>query len=568
MKRIIILIEELLKKIGNWVEKHSKITFAIILAVAILLNIYKLDVVPKGVNVDEAGMAYDGYCIANYGTDRNMYKFPVYFVNFGEGQNALYIYLAAILIKFFGINTLIIRIPALILSIIEVIVSYLLVKKFKGKKMGLLFMLLITISPWHIMKSRWSLESYLLSPMLLFSVYTLLIATKNKKNYMYIISGLLFGITLYSYAISYITVPIFLILMFIYLLRKKEINLKQTIAFTIPLLILAIPLVLMQLVQFNIVSPINSFISMPKLPNSRGRVIEPQNILQNIASLKNVFFDDIWEFNTVKGYGTMYYFGVLLEFIGLVISVKNICNKNHKEKYNTINKKDKSITKDIKSSKIEIINDKNKENKITYKESNINKFEINLDLVMIFYFISNIIWGLLVDCDVNRVNGIYIPLTYFVLVSLRFFYKNIKQLFAFIGIIYIISFISFTIKYFQALSKPNIQLFDNGIVELTEHLKEYEKKDIYIEPIKYSYWIFELYADPLSPEEYTNTFRIADITKTLYNFGKYHNGEFNVNELDNNAIYVTINQEKVKLLEKSNFKVELYNKYYICYKDN
>src|SRR5574344_1611628 len=182
MKKIILLIEELLKKISNLVENHSKITFSIILAVAIFLNIYKLDIVPNGVNVDEAGMAYDGYCIANYGTDRNMYKFPVYFVNFGEGQNALYIYLAAILIKFFGITTL---------SILEVIVAYFLVKDYKGKKMGLLFMLLVTISPWHIMKSRWSLESYLLSPMLLFSVFTLLRATKNKKIYMYIISGLL-----------------------------------------------------------------------------------------------------------------------------------------------------------------------------------------------------------------------------------------------------------------------------------------------------------------------------------------------------------------------------------------
>ena len=146
---------------------------------------------------------------------------------------------------------IIIRIPALILSMIEVVVCYLLVKEFKSKKMALLFMLMVTISPWHIMKSRWALDCNLFSPMQLISVYALIKAIKaeDKKTLKYVIAGLLFGVTLYSYAISYIAIPIFLLIMLSYSIKKKLVKTKEIIVFTIPLIIFAIPLILVQMVQ-------------------------------------------------------------------------------------------------------------------------------------------------------------------------------------------------------------------------------------------------------------------------------------------------------------------------------
>ena len=46
----------------------------------------------------------------------------------------MYAYFASLFIKIFGTyNTLIVRIPALIFSVIEVIVAYLLIKEFKSK---------------------------------------------------------------------------------------------------------------------------------------------------------------------------------------------------------------------------------------------------------------------------------------------------------------------------------------------------------------------------------------------------------------------------------------------------
>ena len=174
----------------------------------------------------------------------------MYFTNFGGGQNALYTYLTAILIRICSTyNSVIIRLPALILSIIEVIICYKLAREFTGKKTSLLFMLMITLAPWHIMKSRWGLESYLLSPLFAFSIYALVKAVKKKSLFIYFIAGALFGLTLYTYALSYIVVPVFLLLMLIYLIKNKQIKISQIIVFAIPLAILAMPLVMLLLVQ-------------------------------------------------------------------------------------------------------------------------------------------------------------------------------------------------------------------------------------------------------------------------------------------------------------------------------
>ena len=70
--------------------------------IVVFMHVYKICDIPFGLNVDEAGAAYDALNIARYGVDRWLNSYPVYFTNYGDGQNALYIYMTAILIKFSG----------------------------------------------------------------------------------------------------------------------------------------------------------------------------------------------------------------------------------------------------------------------------------------------------------------------------------------------------------------------------------------------------------------------------------------------------------------------------------
>ena len=83
--------------------------FAFFILIA-FMHIYMLDKVPRGINADEAGSAYDAFCLGKYGCDRWLKSWPVYFINYRDGQNALYTYLLVPFIKIFGLNVLGIRI--------------------------------------------------------------------------------------------------------------------------------------------------------------------------------------------------------------------------------------------------------------------------------------------------------------------------------------------------------------------------------------------------------------------------------------------------------------------------
>ena len=75
------------------------IMFAGVFLLALFVRAYRIGELPYGWHVDEAGISYDMYSLIHYGTDR-YYKFnPVYFINFGGGQNALYGYICGIFIK-------------------------------------------------------------------------------------------------------------------------------------------------------------------------------------------------------------------------------------------------------------------------------------------------------------------------------------------------------------------------------------------------------------------------------------------------------------------------------------
>ena len=149
--------------IDEFCEKYYKVILFIFIILVIISRIYKFGELPSAIGLDEAGAAYDSYCIANYGVDRYLNSLPVYLINFGGGQSALYAYMSALFIKVLGANIITYRIPALIIFCIGIVCSYLLIANYKDKKTALLFTLLIIICPWHIINSRVGLDCNLLS---------------------------------------------------------------------------------------------------------------------------------------------------------------------------------------------------------------------------------------------------------------------------------------------------------------------------------------------------------------------------------------------------------------------
>lgn len=189
-------------------QKKEKITFSVILLLGIIVRIYKLYEIPNGIHIDEAGMFVDAGMLEKFGVDRNNHSFPIYLQNFGGGQSVMYAYITAILIKIFTCSYFLIRIPSLIFGILVIILSYFITKELTDKKQALFVMAMASFCPYFIQSSRIGLDCNLLLGMSLISVYTYIKALKNKKNYLFIITGILFGLFFYTYAISYIYIYI------------------------------------------------------------------------------------------------------------------------------------------------------------------------------------------------------------------------------------------------------------------------------------------------------------------------------------------------------------------------
>lgn len=316
-------IDSIESKKDNFINKYYKWILAVLIIVTAITRFYKFGSIPQNIGVDEAGAAYDAYCLANYGVDRYLNKLPLYLINFGGGQSSLYAYSTVPFIKLFGANIISYRLPELIFFIMGIIVSYIVVNKFKDKKNALLYAFIIIICPWHIETSRQGLDCNLLAPMMMLDILLLLTA---KKNWHYAIAGISIGITLYTYALSWMLIPIFLAFYIAYSLYMKKINFKQIIILGIPIAIFAIPFIYLILLNHGYVTETRlGIFTIPKLPFYREGEIKISNIWKlGTESISTVFLNE----------HSIYLFEIPFFIVGLIDGITSFIYSLRDRKFN------------------------------------------------------------------------------------------------------------------------------------------------------------------------------------------------------------------------------------------
>lgn len=483
-----------MEKLKEKILSHSQIIiFVLIILIAIFSRGYKINSLPVGIHVDEAGMAYDAFCLSTNGTDRWQNRFPVYLENFGGGQSVLYAYLSAMFIKLFGLNIISIRMPAFLLSIIAIIVVYFTTKKECGVKQAQLVSFLIAIMPWNIMSSRWGLDCNLLAPMIIISTCSLINAKTIKG---YIFSGILFGLTLYTYALSYLILPVFLLFTLGYMLYTKKIKFINLIPLGIPMFLVALPLMLMILVNNGIIGEINSFISIQKLPEYRGAEISFSNIKNNIGFLKTIFTNDGLTYNALPEFGTVYNFSIILIILGGLLEFKNL-----------------------------ICNIKNK------------KFEISSVMFLMVVVVLSCVM-LTVGPNINKVNAIYIPMMFLILSIMKLIHKKYKIITVILLVIFAIYFANFEYFYFfKYEQKYGVQqYFEKDYLEVLEYVNNnYKNREIHVLTSTAEPYIYTLLVNKISPQEFNNSLHKETITDDLYSYDNYYFRDIN---LDGNEICI------------------------------
>lgn len=224
-------------------KRRETAALILLFALGFALRLTALGALPWGLNQDEASAGYEAWALLQSGIDRCGQRWPVLLVSWGSGQNALMTYLAMPFVALFGLSELTLRLPNAIFGCLTLPLFYLCARRARGRGFGLTALLLLAVNPWHIMMSRWGLESNLLPFFLLLGIE--LTARAKTHPWSLVGAAAAFGISLYAYGTAFFFLPLFLIAAVIYLRR----DLRPASFFTALALfaVIAFPIALCQL---------------------------------------------------------------------------------------------------------------------------------------------------------------------------------------------------------------------------------------------------------------------------------------------------------------------------------
>lgn len=335
---------EIGKKIYNNRIFHILFVF-LVLVLGIAIRGYHLGVIPVGIHQDEAMMAVDARALEQYGTDHFGTEWPVHFEAWIGGQQSAFMdYLMALSIHFFGYSLFSIRLPMLILSAAGMVAFYFLLRWF-GQLEGIVGLMMIVICPWHYMQSRWAFDCnafphlFLIGATLILWSFPNKEGGKNRKALLYL-SMLFFGLSHYGYGIANYTVPVFLLILAIWLLLKEKVSIKEILICILIYLFIALPEIMTMAVNtFGWDSFKWGPFTIQRFPETfRSRDIlfftfSLEQLFSNIKSFLSVAFlnGDRSVTNVIVSYGPIYYFSGIFILLG-VLHFLNIKKNSSNEK--------------------------------------------------------------------------------------------------------------------------------------------------------------------------------------------------------------------------------------------
>ena len=465
----------IVKKDKEEFKKYKIIVFCFF-AIGFALRLVNIANFPNALNVDEASSGYEAYSIGNYGIDRNGNFIPVFLKAWGSGQNALYTYILIPFVKILGLNILSTRLPMAIVGCISLIIMYKILQKLKSPKLALIGLIFFVICPWHIMKSRWGLESNLFPELVLWAVY-LLIIFLEKKNIKYLYcSSIILGLSTYSYVTSYFFLPIFCAILLAVFLKKKIINIKQGIITLGIIFAISLPIIMCLIINFLDLPQLNGLITIPKFDITRDSNLVSFSFMKYISNFIEaikIFFIQVdglgW--NSYKIYGTIYVISLPFTVIGIVRSIS--------------------------------------------KKENIN-------LIFNIWFISSLLILPFYEPNINRMNIIMIPIVFYTILGIDFITNKFIISKFIIGGIYLILFVGLIEKYYKT-NWNNYYTFNS---EAENVIRYVDKLDVDIINFDYSFkepYIYILFYTKQNPNDFVKTVEYNENVafERVKAFGKY-----------------------------------------------
>lgn len=234
---------------SNLATRASALVIALAMIAGVGLRVFRLDRVPPGLHPDEACDGYDAYSILTTGRDHHGNFLPLVFQGFNDYRMPLFDYSLVPLVAVFGLRPATVRLGAAIWGVADLAAITILGGLLLGWPGAAAAAVLGALSPWHLPLSRYGIEATAASATVCLAMVCFFLWLDRRRDRWLLLSGLLFGLSLYSYSITKAFAPLMIgLLGLLYWRELKRVAAKAFGSLAIVLL-LAIPQVVFVLLH-------------------------------------------------------------------------------------------------------------------------------------------------------------------------------------------------------------------------------------------------------------------------------------------------------------------------------
>ncbi len=188
----------------RYLNEHAGLllTMAGLVALALLLRLYRFDDLPFGVWYDEAEHGLQALRIAADPRFRPIFEGAI-------NGPAHYLYLAALSFEWFGVSVQSIRLVSVLFGVLAVVAGYIVGAELFGRRVGLLLAALLAASSWALTLSRFGMFATMSTP--LFALLTaafVLRGVRTERQIDFALAGLWLGLGLCFYTSFRLFAPV------------------------------------------------------------------------------------------------------------------------------------------------------------------------------------------------------------------------------------------------------------------------------------------------------------------------------------------------------------------------
>ncbi len=307
---------------------RNMVMLALVLAIGFLARTWEYGRLPPSLNPDEASTGVEALNLLRFGVDRNGIELPVKFISWGSGQDVLYAYLLIPILAVLRLSPISVRLPMLVAALMTLPLVYVATRRVFGAAVALVATLMLAISPWHILLSRWALDSNLLPFVFLACFMCMLCVPEN--GWWFVPACVLSALCLYAYGTAYLMIPTFMVGVIWVMARARALRSSQLWTGLISFSLVAAPIVMLVIInRLGLDSLRIGPFTVPRFPVAvrweSTTLLGTSDVLPaltgNLATGLRLLLteSDGIAYNVLEPYGVFYRCALLLAVVGLMV---------------------------------------------------------------------------------------------------------------------------------------------------------------------------------------------------------------------------------------------------------